>query len=133
MSSVARATKISILDQFKNLKPQGGLPIFKFKAEGDAIVAKLIERWVGVQTKMGPGNALDLEIIENANGAELGPHTIFESRHITEIFDKHAPKPGDVFILKLYSIDEKSGFKKFAFKIIESGAAESPMNDDIPF
>jgi hypothetical protein len=126
--------KISILDQFKNLKPEGGLPIFKFKDEGDAIAAKLIERWVGVQTKMGRGNALDIDILENANGSELGPHTIFELRHITEIFDKHAPEPGDVFYLRFDSIDKNTGKKRFAFKITERGAAKSPMNgDDIPF
>ena len=127
MARTATATKksSSILDKFKNIKPEGGLPIFKFEEEGDAIVGKLIARRVGVPTKMGIGNAIDVDIVENANGEELGPHTFFESGHLTRIFDSKSVKAGDVFVLKFDSIDLKSGFKRFAFEIVEG--------DDIPF
>jgi hypothetical protein len=132
MAKTATAKQLSILDKFKDLKPEGGLPVFKFSNQGDAIVGKLIARRVGIHTKMGVGNAIDVNILENSNGAELGPHSVFESGHITKIFDQHAPKPGDTFILKLDSIDEKSNFKRFAFKLVES-ASSAPTDDDIPF
>jgi len=134
MARTATATKkpSSILDKFKDLKPEGGLPVFKFVAEGDAIAGKLIERRVGIQTKMGAGNAIDVDIIENSNGEDLGPHTVFESGHITKIFDRHALQLGDTFYLKLDSIDEKSGFKRFAFKLVEN-TSKTSSDDDIPF
>jgi hypothetical protein len=121
----------SLLDRFKDAKPEGGLPIFKFEEPGDAVVAKFLRRRP-VKTKMGDGNALDLDIIECSDGETVGPHSTFESGHITRIFDSHNLNPGDRFFLRLHEIDAKNKFKRFAFELIDGGG-NPPSDDEIPF
>ena len=98
----------SLLDQYKEIKPEGGLPTYKFENVGDAVVGKFIARRQGIKTKMGTGNALDIEIIECSDGSTVGPHTIFESGHLTMIFDANPLKAGEQFYLRLNDIDRKS-------------------------
>jgi hypothetical protein len=122
----------SYLKQYAALRPEGSLPIYKFVTESDAIVAKLMARRAVINA-FGKGSVLDVDIIENANGAELGPHSVFESKGIRQIFDQHQPNVGDIFILKFDSVAD-TGFKKFAFKIIERATDnQNGKQDDIPF
>jgi hypothetical protein len=114
----------SLLELYKEVKPEGGLPVYKFENVGDAVVAKFIGRRQGIKTKTGTGNALDLDIIERSDGNNLGPHTIFESTGITGIFDKHNLKPGDLFFLKFYEQVKTTRFKRFSFKPIDAEQAE---------
>src|SRR5262249_25611862 len=121
------------LSQFDNVKPEGTLPLFKFEEPGQKIVAKFLGRRE-CTTKIGNSKILDVEIQEN-NGPERGEHSIFESGHLTTIFDRYQLQPGDVFYLRLDSIDGKTKFKRFAFKLISgNGRKQSPAaDDDIPF
>src|SRR5262249_45820835 len=101
----------SYLSQFADVKPEGTLPIFRFEDAGQKIVAKFLGRRE-CNTKIGAGRVLDFEILENA-GPERGEHSTFESTHITTIFDRYQLQPGDVFYLRLDSIDGKTKFKRF--------------------
>jgi hypothetical protein len=122
----------SLLDRFKNAKPEGGLPVYKFEKIGDAIAARFIKRRQGIKTQLGTGKVLDVEILECSDSETVGPHTIFESGHITRIFDAHNLASGTRFYLRLHEIDRKSKFKRFAFELIDDQQASAPSDEDIP-
>ena len=113
----------SLLDQFKHVRPEGGLPVYKFTSVGDAIVARFIGRRKGIKTKLGTATALEVDIIECSDGSTVGPHSIFESGHLTKIFDTHELSPGDPFYLRLYEIDRTTKYKRYAFKRIRDDEA----------
>ena len=124
---------LSFLSTFKNTKPEGTGKILKIEEIGFAIAAEYIARR-GVNTKLGNSKALDVKILERSDGGELGEFTIFESSHLTAIFDKYDLKRGDVFYLRLDSIDDKTRFKRYAFKLISDGNGNRPPgDDDVPF
>lgn len=120
---------LSFLSTFKNTKPEGTGKILKIEEIGFAIAAEYIARR-GVTTKMGDAKALDVTILERSDGGELGEFTIFESSHLTTIFDKYNLKPGDVFYLRLDSINSTNRFKKYAFRVISDGNGNEPPGDD---
>jgi hypothetical protein len=60
-----------------------------------------------------------------------GSHTIFESGHITQLFDAANLQVGDFFVLKFASTDTASGFNRFALQKIKSSGA-AVQDDDIP-
>jgi hypothetical protein len=131
-----------LLDRFKGSKPEGGLPIFKFETAGTAIVASFIRRRP-VTTKLGSGNVLDVDILECSDGKTTGPHSIFESSHVTRIFDSRDVVAGDQFFLKLHEIDPQSGFKRFSFEFVDPEKEKATSrkkpeqapsaDDDLPF
>jgi hypothetical protein len=133
---------MKILEKYQDLKPKNdGGKVFKFSATSDILMGRFTRRRVGIETKMGQGNAVDVDILESSTG-QLGPHTLFESSHLTQIFDKEALTEGDCFVLRLAEITSK-GFKKFAFQLVdEDGEPVEPVaetsdgngaSDDIPF
>jgi hypothetical protein len=126
-----------LLQRFSSSKPEGGLPIFKFDGEGDAIAARFIKRRQNIKTQLGTGSVVDVDIIERSDGGALGPHTIFESGHLTRIFDSHDLQAGDRFYLRLHEVDQKSKFKRFAFELVDGPrpprAADDALPDEIPF
>jgi hypothetical protein len=126
-----------LLKETRDLPPEDGAPIFKFTDIGDSFVAKFMGRRTGIKTKAanGTATALDVEILASElRGDEnppTGPHTVFESTHISQLMDQQGLVPGDAFILRLASIDRKSRFKKFYFKrLSESDVAT--YSDDSP-
>jgi len=110
--------KSSLLDRFKDTKPEGGLPQFRFATPGDAIVAKFLHRRTSTND-YGVGKCLDVEIIECSDNETIGPHTIYESTGITNIFDHNGIKAGDWFYLRFHEINRKSGYKRFAFALVD--------------
>jgi len=130
-------TVSDLLNETKDLPPEDGAPIFKFTDIGDSFVAKFVGRRTGIKTKTGIGEAtaLDVEILASTlRGDEnppTGPHTVFESTHISQLMAKEGLEPGDAFILRLASVDRKSRFKKFFFKrLSESDIAAYGLNDN---
>src|SRR5687767_14960478 len=78
-----------ILQETKNLPPKDGCPIYRFQAVGDAFVADFMGRRRGIKTKQGDAIALDVDICASMGSESVaGPHSIFESGHITQIMDK---------------------------------------------
>src|SRR5262245_22264946 len=119
--------------RFKNLKPKDGLPIFRFEKTGDAIAARFLRRRDGIRTKLdNDARAVDVEIIESSDELTRGEHTIFLSTHLKKIFDEYQLSPGDRFVLKLCSVDEDNGFKRFACELIDQHG-QPPEHGDIPF
>jgi hypothetical protein len=122
----------SLLSRYKDAKPEGGLPIFRFEKPSDAIVAEFIARRQ-VITKLGDGRVLDVEIVERSDGGTIGQHSIIESTHFTKIFDSKDLKRGDRFYLRLHEIDAMSKFNRFAFELVDGAGANPSADDDIPF
>jgi hypothetical protein len=119
------------IDRIKNKEPEGGAPIFKFEKPGDLIVAKFCgRRTVTVKSIKSdtPGRALDVIIIESEKSGRpgpAGPHTIFESDHITQLLDGANLKPGNGFSLRYDNQNRSSRFKAFAFeKLSDAEAAQ---------
>jgi len=114
--------------------------VFKFQTEGDRIDATYNgRRTVKTQTQ-GDASVLDVDIIESVqvddNGVEspgpMGPHSIFESKHITQLLDEANLQPGERFILCFDEIG-KNGFKRFAFERAGNGNGNGDFaNDDVP-
>ena len=126
-----------LLDETKNLPPEDGAPLFKFADIGDSFVAKFMGRRTGIKTKAGVGEATALDVMVLAStlrGDEnppTGPHTVFESTHISQLMTQHNLEPGNAFILRLASIDKRSRFKKFYFKRLkDSDLAAYGLNDN---
>jgi len=90
---------------------------------GDAIVARFIGRRAGIKTKLGTETVLDIDIIESSDGSTAGPHSIFESGHLTKIFDTNQLNAGDQFYLRLYEIDRTTKYKRFAYRPIRNDDA----------
>jgi len=123
-----------ILEETEDLKPEDG-SVFKFSNAGDHIVARYIGRRRDIKTKTGTAIALDCEILASTvigDKSVTGAATIFESSHVTQLMDRANLSPGDVFVLKLDSVDRKSRFKRFAFKKITDGSEEEPPDDYEP-
>ena len=102
------------------------------------------KRRLDVPTKLGNSNILDVNIIECSDGKTGGPHSIFESTHISRIFDSRDVVSGDQFFLKLHEIDPQSGFKRFSFEFVDPEKEKAtsrkkpeqvppPSDDDLPF
>jgi hypothetical protein len=132
-----------ILKQTEEREPSDSSnPIFRFEVPGDQFVGKFIGRRHGVKTKTGTANVLDVDIraskLVNAESV-IGPHSVFESSHITQLLDGALLRPGDIFVLRLHSVDKKSGFKqgfkKFYFEKITKHDDEVPLrwpDDNVP-
>ena len=123
-------SKQSDLDRFRKIKPEGTSEVFKFEV-GQSIIGKFLGRRTAT-TKLGPSKIFDVDITASDSG-DVGERSVFESGHLTSIFDKHALKTGDIFYLRLDSVDEKTNFKRYAFKIIERAKSDTPADDEIPF
>jgi hypothetical protein len=125
-----------ILKETETLAPEDGAPIFKFASVGDHVVAKFVGRRRDVKTKQGTAIALDVEILASTvvgDKSVTGPHSVFESGHITQLLDRANLATGDVFVLRLDSVDRKSRFKKFAFKkVIDTNGSDGEPPDDVP-
>src|SRR5262249_36942796 len=120
--------QLSLLAQFKDIKPKGGLPVFKFDEVGTAITARFIRKPDGIPTKLDNDAAVvDVDIIECSDEITHGEHTIFLSTHLKKIFDEYQFSHGDRFVLKLCEIDEQTGFKRFASELIRQ---DGPRADD---
>jgi hypothetical protein len=126
----ATPAKKSYLELFAGIKAEGSLPDCKFPDPGKAIVARMIGRRE-VNLGQRVAKVADVDILESTDSAELGPHTIWESTDITELFDEHQVNPGDVFYLRFDSVAGR--FKKFVLKVIERASAQDGKQDDIPF
>jgi hypothetical protein len=127
-------SQLSLIEATKSLEPDDNSPIFKFTSVGDVIDAKFVGRRRGIKTKQGDAIALDVDILDSivvGDRPVTGRASVFESGHITQIFDRENLSPGDRFVLRLHSVDRKSRFKKFFFKKAESLAANG--GDDDPF
>jgi hypothetical protein len=133
--------QLSLLESTKDLPPEDNSPIFKFSSVGDAIEANFGGRREGIKTKQGDGVALDVDIVDSivvGDKPVTGRYSIFESGHLTQIFDRENLSPGDRFVLRLHSVDRKSRFKKFFFKKVESLRAQNgndagpPWDDEPP-
>jgi hypothetical protein len=127
--------QLSLLESTKDLPPEDNSPIFKFTSVGDAIEAKFVNRRKGIKTKQGDGVALDVDIVDSivvGDKPVTGRYSIFESGHLTQIFDRENLSPGDRFVLRLHSVDRKSRFKKFFFKKVESRGAQNGNDDAGP-
>jgi len=125
---------MTILERYQNIKSKNrSNPIFKFTTEGDTIVARFLARRIDVQTAMGVGNVLDVDITESTSG-ETGIRSIFESGDLTKIFNGRALESGDLFVLK-YDKTSMKGYKSFAFQLLDAdGNAVGDNGDDsIPF
>jgi hypothetical protein len=97
-TALAEKTQTTLLDKYKNVQPEGGLPIYNFEKVGDAIGARFLKRRQ-VKTKNGGLRmCVDCDILECSDGVTVGPHTIFESTHLSQIFDSNALNFGDVSI-----------------------------------
>ena len=124
-----------LLRETESLEPkEAGNPIFRFEHAGDQFIAKFVARRQGIQTDYGVATVLDVDI--KAPISAIGPHSVFESKGISEWMDGAELKSGDVFVLRLHSI-RKSGYKKFFFQKIATTIAESDSkfiedDDDLP-
>lgn len=109
--------KKSFLADCNGLKPEEGT-VFKFERPGQAICARFMARRSGVQTKSVAtlSKCLDVEILEATDIDTVGPATIFESSHITQLMDKANLTAGQGFVLKFCNVDRKTRFKRFAYK-----------------
>lgn len=107
----------SILSKLDGLKPEEGT-VFKFDRPGQAICARFIGRRSGVQTKSvtALGTCLDVEILEATDGDMVGPATIFESSHISQLMERAKLTTGQAFVLKFCNVDRRTRFKRFAYK-----------------
>lgn len=109
-----------ILEETANLLPEDVRPIFNFKTVGDSIVATFEERRTGIKTKKSDNaTAVDVGVLESiviGGDPIIGPASFWKSLHITQLLDAAQLESGDVFVLRLASIDRKSNFKKFFFK-----------------
>jgi hypothetical protein len=125
-----------LLEDTRNLPPVDGKPVFSFKNVGDAIVAKYDGMRQEIKTKKSDSAmAIDVDVLESVvTGGDrvTGPCTIWGSTHLQQIFSQQQLEVGKIFILRLASVDLKSGFKKFFFKIVDGEPVQS-YDDDNPF
>jgi hypothetical protein len=107
----------NFLKEFDSLKPEEGA-VFKFERPGQAICARFIARRNGVQTKSVTALAkcLDADILEATDTDMVGPATIFESSHITQLMERANLSAGQGFVLKFCNVDRRTRFKRFAYK-----------------
>lgn len=128
-----------LLQETRNLPPVDGKPIFQFEHIDDAIVAKFNGLRTGITTKKSANaTAVDVDILESeivGGDSVTGPHTLWASKHLQQLFSQL--EAGKIFILRLASVDQKTGFKKFYFKIVEpvqsSQTDKVAEADDVPF
>jgi len=125
------------------IKADGFGELFKFENPKDRIHARFVgRRRIRTQTQSA-APILDVDIIESVQvdsyGNELagptGPHSIFESKGITQLLDDANLQPDDEFILCFDGFG-KNNFKRFGLKILKrsegnEGGDGTPM-DDIP-
>jgi hypothetical protein len=133
-SSASLADKILL--ECDGLEPDEGA-VFKFERPGQAIVARFVARRKNIRTKSATGLAtcLDVEILQSTGSDIVGPATVFESSHITQIMDRANLSAGQAFVLKFHNVDRRTRFKRFAFKRVpELDAAEArPAQLELPF
>src|SRR6186713_674652 len=121
--------QLSLIESTKDLEPEDNAPIFKFTTVGDAIDAKYVGRRRGLKTKQGDAIALDVDILDSVVVGDkpiTGRCSVFESGHITQIFDRENLSPGDRFVLRLHSVNRQSRFKKFFFRRADMDNGEEP-------
>ena len=126
-----------ILLECNGLEPDEGA-VFKFDRPGQAIVARFVARREGVHTKSVTGLAtcLDVEILQATDSDIVGPATIFESSHISQIMERANLSAGQAFVLKFYNVDRRTRFKRFAFKRVpklDAAAEARPAQLELPF
>jgi hypothetical protein len=131
-AAASKKQQTSLLARFKDAKPEGGLPIFKFDVPGIAIAARFNDRRQ-IETKLGSGKCIDVDIIECSDAETTGPHTIFESKHITQILDSHPLSRGTRFYLRFHEVDPKSQFKRFVFELVDGNGNKPQDDNNIPF
>ena len=108
---------MQFLKNIENLNAEDA-SVFKFDRAGQAICARFIARRSGIQTKSvtALASCLDVEILEATDTDIVGPATIFESSHITQLMDKANLTAGQAFVLKFCNVDRRTRFKRFAYK-----------------
>src|SRR5262245_2365418 len=132
-TKLSAQTQLSLLGRYKGTKPRGGLPVYKFRKPGDSIVASFIRRRDGIHTHIDDdARTIDCDILECSDGKTHGEHSIFESTHLTSLFDEANLNKGDRFYLELFDINPESQFKRFSFELIDQDG-QPPEDGDIPF
>jgi hypothetical protein len=111
-----------LLEETKDIEVEDGRPLIVFNDVGDSVAAKFVGLRSGIKTKKSnDATAIDMDVLEgnvkNDEGVLVrGECTAWASTHLHQIFNQPGLKPGDIFILRLASVNPKSGFKKFYFQ-----------------